>query len=151
MCSTKSTSPFLMFSLIVIFCTLSPYLQTTVAVSFNPRKVVRINNTIPTHNSIQPSKPLFAHCFSSSDNLGNWTMAENDQREIHFRVDWTWSTLFYCDFYWGSRYRGLPVFDASHDLCIGERYVSWKVKTDGFYLKCGESSDGYLRHLYTWN
>ncbi|VFQ65331.1 unnamed protein product [Cuscuta campestris] len=106
-----------------------------------PKKVVRITDLIPTHNPVQPPKVLNVHCKSKDDDLGLWTMTENQSREFHFRVNYWWTTLFWCRFDWGTKFANFVVFDANsrdgYD-CRRERYCNWRVKTDGFYFAKGE-------------
>ncbi|VFQ70019.1 unnamed protein product [Cuscuta campestris] len=103
-----------------------------------PKKVVHINNTIPTHNPVQPPKPLVVKCVSNSDSLGPWTLAENQGREIRFRVAFDGMTVFTCDFTWGSKHHAVTVFDGLHDKCFDERHSYWQVRPMGFYFNCGE-------------
>ncbi|RAL48215.1 hypothetical protein DM860_005639 [Cuscuta australis] len=134
-------------TIIIISCAImAPHLQTA---SANPKKVVRILDSIPTNNPVQPMKPLLVHCKSKDTDLGAWAMNENDEREFHFRVNIWGTTLFWCEFNWGVKARDVVVFNAQEGQCGGERYCNWIVKTDGFYFAKGESpkDSDFVRQL----
>ncbi|RAL54035.1 hypothetical protein DM860_004506 [Cuscuta australis] len=78
------------------------------------------------HNPIQPPQPLVVKCVSNSDTLGPWTLAENQGREIRFRVAFDGMTVFTCDFTWGSRHHAVTVFNANHDKCFNEMDYYWQ-------------------------
>ncbi|VFQ79226.1 unnamed protein product [Cuscuta campestris] len=80
---------------------------------------------------------LLVHCRSADDDLGVWTMNENDIRLIQFRVNF-WGT-FSCRFDWGStKSQTVEVYNAYPDRCKDERYCTWEVKPDCFYFAKGE-------------
>ncbi|CAH9138687.1 unnamed protein product [Cuscuta epithymum] len=109
------------------------------AVSAGHRKIVRILDLIPPNNNVQPSTgEVSAHCRSKNNDLGVWNMTQNSKKEIHFRPNIWKTTLFWCDFRWGTKAQGITVYDASDVSCDGERYCNWNVKTDGFYFAKGE-------------
>ncbi|KAL0349986.1 UNVERIFIED_CONTAM: hypothetical protein Sradi_4147800 [Sesamum radiatum] len=67
---------------------------------------VHIVNNLPDNSS-----PLFVHCASKDDDLGNHTLRLNDDFNWHFRMNIGLTTLYYCRFLWESKNKICDVFN----------------------------------------
>ncbi|KAM0017761.1 putative plant self-incompatibility S1 [Helianthus debilis subsp. tardiflorus] len=137
---------FLLFYLVII---------TNASQITNPQTVSLISNTtnkvcffdywtVFIYNGIKD--PINVHVQSGDDDLGNHTLALNNNENWSFCQ--TLTTLFYAHFYWNSKIAFFDVFDinTSQKYCTRwkyrkERRCFWMVKEDGFYL---------ADHLYTF-
>ncbi|KAJ0745017.1 putative plant self-incompatibility S1 [Helianthus annuus] len=93
--------------------------------------------TVFIYNGIQD--PINVHVQSGDDDLGNRTLALNNNENWSFCQ--TVTTLFYAHFYWNSKIAFFDVFDinTSKKYCTRwkyrkERRCFWMVKEHGFYL-----------------
>lgn len=93
--------------------------------------------TVYIYNGIKD--PITVHVQSGDDDLGNHTLALNDNENWSF-CSW-YKTLFYAHFYWQSKAVLFDVFtiDTSEKYCSTWDYRKmrkcfWLVKEDGFYL-----------------
>ncbi|KAJ0514863.1 putative plant self-incompatibility S1 [Helianthus annuus] len=93
--------------------------------------------TVFIYNRIK--NPITVHVQSGDDDLGNHTLALNENENWSF-CD-SFKTLFYAHFYWNSRTAFFNVFDTQ----TSEKYCSkwahnkhrrcfWLVREDGFYV-----------------
>ena len=57
------------------------------------------------------SDDIVTHIKSGDDDLGNHTISYNGEYEWEFCSRFDGKTLFYCYFWWGSRYQTLALFD----------------------------------------
>ncbi|RAL40743.1 hypothetical protein DM860_008441 [Cuscuta australis] len=148
--SSKSTFPFITFSLIIVVSCAIVAPPSAASLIF-PKKVVRIRDSIPANNTLHAPN-LQVHCRSKSDDLGVWTMGENQEREIRFRVNFWASTLFWCDFNWGSKSKSFEVYNAHKEFAVNETYSTWKVDVLGFYFAGGEfPKDSDFKPFYKWD
>lgn len=77
------------------------------------------------------SEPLIAHCRSKNDDLGSRTLHSGESFDWDFRTDFFETTLYSCDFQWGSHTKGMVVFSADWPYTHTYNYV---VRPDGFYV-----------------
>ena len=74
------------------------------------------------------SEEITFHVKSKDDDLGNHT------RPFHGLYDWsfcvTWGTLFNGEFWWGSKYQTLHLYDSDIDFKCSDK---WKVQTQNCY------------------
>nr|XP_009775490.1 PREDICTED: uncharacterized protein LOC104225408 [Nicotiana sylvestris] len=95
---------------------------------------VYIANDLPGNTS-----PFEFHCQSKEDDLGNRQLLSGYYWDFTFHENIIRSTLFYCNFVWGSKQLTFNVFD-DPIVCIkqakGDQTDTcyWSVKSDGFYL-----------------
>ena len=84
----------------------------------------------------QIPEPVFVQCKSANDNLGPHTLNYGQDYFWSFHSDVWGTTLYHCDFHWGTRYQGFPVWQDigiwghGHKYC---RHCEWFVRPDGFY------------------
>ncbi|KAG5531320.1 hypothetical protein RHGRI_026064 [Rhododendron griersonianum] len=72
--------------------------------------------------------PLLAQCQSGDTYIGRFTLKTGEVLAWHFKINFIKTTLFYCNFSWGSKTRSFDVFTVGSDYsCF------WLVQTDGFY------------------
>ncbi|KAK1417072.1 hypothetical protein QVD17_26194 [Tagetes erecta] len=95
--------------------------------------------TVYIYNQI--NNPITVHVESGDDDLGNHTLALNDNQNWSFCQAITVKTLFYAHFYWDSKTAFFDVFDyeTSKRYCTKwgfqkPRKCVWLVREDGFYL-----------------
>lgn len=113
------------FLLIVSSC----LLQTITSCFFVHKYAVYVVNNLPPN-----TPPLFLHCASKDDDLGNHTLPINQ----HFRFAFcknAFATLFFCRFRWNGKDKALNVYDSSwkynrcqYDVCY------YALKSDGVYF-----------------
>lgn len=82
--------------------------------------------------------PLLAQCQSGDTYIGRHALKIGELLAWHFRINFIKTTLFYCNFYWGSKTQSFDVFTVgSEDECkpstTRDYSCYWLVKTDGFY------------------
>ncbi|KAI3775270.1 hypothetical protein L1987_49841 [Smallanthus sonchifolius] len=112
--------------------------------------------TVFIYNGIQD--PITVHVQSGDDDLGNHTLALNNNENWSFCEGATFGTLFYAHFYWNSKTVLFDVFDAdtSEKYCAKwkfrkERRCFWLVREDGFYLgaQLNHFPEGWTK-LHDW-
>lgn len=109
---------------------LSLFFTTCFSISFKFKKIhVTITNRLPGS-----SPPLYLHCKSHDDDLGNHILLFNQFYDWTFRMDLFESTLFSCDFWWLEQHEGFVVFDKDIGSVVGNTQISYEVRSDGFYL-----------------
>ncbi|OIT06267.1 hypothetical protein A4A49_61598, partial [Nicotiana attenuata] len=85
------------------------------------------------------TNPLEFHCKSKEDDLGIHKLLSGQSWNFSFHENIIRSTLFYCNFGWGSKQKTFNVFDDAI-TCIKQAkgdqtdICYWLVKSDGFYL-----------------
>ncbi|KAI3811809.1 hypothetical protein L1987_21541 [Smallanthus sonchifolius] len=113
--------------------------------------------TVFVYNGIKD--PITVHVQSGDDDLGNHTLALNDNENWSFCEGATFKTLFYAHFYWNSKTILFDVFDddTSEKYCAKwkfrkERRCFWLVREDGFYLgaQLNPFPEGWTK-LHDWS
>ncbi|GER48942.1 plant self-incompatibility protein S1 family [Striga asiatica] len=89
------------------------------------------------------SKPLYVHCASKNDNLGNHTLATYGESWGFKFCPIPFTTLFYCDLNWGELFMSLHAYDAKWgyspcDVYIERIECTWKVVSAGVSLPGGK-------------
>lgn len=88
--------------------------------------------------------PLRAHCQSKDDDFGMHTIYNGKEFYWKFNNNFLFTTLYWCDFHWGSKQRSMAVYDRRlYDICTGGGLFFlnlpydcfWDVRPDGFFLK----------------
>ncbi|KAL8047254.1 hypothetical protein ABFX02_08G228000 [Erythranthe guttata] len=111
---------------------------------------VHIVNKLP----INSTSPLYIHCASKDDDLGNHTLNLNDDFNWSFAMNYGLSTMFFCRFKWESKNQAYEVFNKhlafycegyneDGDICL------WSVKEDGFYIS-NEIPPTSSTQIYRW-
>ncbi|GFP81225.1 hypothetical protein PHJA_000265800 [Phtheirospermum japonicum] len=97
---------------------------------------VHVNFYNNIHTSIP--KPLFVHCRSKDDNLGNHTLALNQRWGFAFCVK-PFSTLFKCELHWNGLYLNIVAYNALWlwNPC-NKGDCTWTVNGNGAYLPKGD-------------
>ncbi|KAL8235045.1 hypothetical protein R6Q59_021145, partial [Mikania micrantha] len=114
--------------------------------------IVYIYNGINDHITV--------HVQSRDDDLGNHTLALNDNENWGFCENITFKTRFYAHFYWNSKTAFFDVFDehTSQRYCTQWKFrirrarrCFWLVREDGFYLgeRLNPFPDGWIK-LHDW-
>ncbi|MFS7981657.1 putative plant self-incompatibility S1 [Helianthus anomalus] len=102
--------------------------------------------------------PITVHVQSRDDDLGNQTLALNENKNWGFCELISFKTLFYAHFYWNSRTAFFDVYDAQTSLqycqkwkMVRVRECFWLVREDGFYLgkHLNPFPEGWTK-LYDW-
>ncbi|KAJ0571418.1 putative plant self-incompatibility S1 [Helianthus annuus] len=133
-------SLFFLFFYLFITTNASPIVNSQIAspISNTTKKVCMFSYwTIFIYNEIKD--PIRVHVQSGDDDLGNRTLALNNNENWSF-CD-TFKTLFYAHFYWNSRTAFFNVYDTdtSEKYCTKwgfrkPRRCFWLVREDGFYV-----------------
>ncbi|KAK1422271.1 hypothetical protein QVD17_25263 [Tagetes erecta] len=112
--------------------------------------------TVYIYNGI--NDPITVHVQSGDDDLGNRTIALNDNENWGFCEGVTFKTLYYAHFYWNSKSAFFDVYndDLSDKYCTKRKYRQqercfWIVREDGFYLGSHRSPfpEGFTK-LHDW-
>ncbi|XP_012837734.1 PREDICTED: trinucleotide repeat-containing gene 18 protein-like [Erythranthe guttata] len=83
-------------------------------------------------NDLPPkSAPLKLHCWSKNDDLGYHTVDVDKEFEWTFCSNFSPSTLYTCQLWWGSKDRAFEVFDEKTEGMKSDRSVYWVAKNDG--------------------
>ncbi|KAK4477132.1 hypothetical protein RD792_016343 [Penstemon davidsonii] len=101
-------------------------------------------------NSLAPNtKPsiVTVHCASGNDDLGNHTLALNQEFSFDF-CSIPFKTLFFCHFWWGNKNKAFDAFDDKRPC--GERNCYWFAKNDGIWLSEHSDPNWALRKLFDW-
>lgn len=124
-------------------------LQTSMAVE---KRVCTVTSLITVYiaSNVPPNTPpVVVHCKSKDDDLGNHTVARNQDYHFDFCTN-SYTTLFFCNIWWENKH---IVFDAFHQTwrkpnCdYGTCY--WLVKSDGIYYSNFFPPRG-LQKKYDW-
>ncbi|KAL2469550.1 Plant self-incompatibility protein S1 family [Abeliophyllum distichum] len=100
--------------------------------------------------------PLWVHCASGNDDLGERILHENEDFHWHFRDGILGRTLFFCHFWWGSKQRSFEVFHNPEKCEFGygrhdHNPCYWLVKPDGFYFSnLFPPPPSSLKKIYDW-
>ncbi|KAK4394103.1 S-protein74 [Sesamum angolense] len=112
---------------------------------------VHIVNNLPDNSS-----PLFVHCASKDDDLGNHTLRLNDDFNWQFRMNIGLTTLYYCRFLWESKNKICDVFNKilavdceSYDEKEDGNICFWSIRQDGFWLG-NQNPPLALVQIYEW-
>ncbi|KAK4732709.1 hypothetical protein R3W88_025697 [Solanum pinnatisectum] len=103
--------------------------------------------------------PLQIHCESGDDDLGQHSLAIDEDYHWRFCEAFMGSTLYFCQFQWGIRYKKFNVFNDVEYCLDGLKspnrlhYCKWEVRNDGFYLEqYNVLNDTYhMTFLYEWH
>lgn len=81
---------------------------------------------------------LQIHCKSKDNNLGMHFLDNGQEFNWTFTPNFIGTTLFFCDFKWGSKFRSFAVYDRRiNGYCAnlsGFYDCYWEARLDGFYL-----------------
>ncbi|KAI3451078.1 hypothetical protein Pfo_007743 [Paulownia fortunei] len=112
---------------------------------------VHIINSLPNNSS-----PLFIHCASKDDDLGNHTLHQKDDFHWHFRINVLLSTLFFCRFRWDSKDKSYDVFNKhlapnceTYDQKVDGNICVWSIRQDGFWIS-NQIPPITLVQIYQW-
>ena len=106
----------------------------------------------------QIKDPIHVHVKSEDDDLGDHTLALNQNENFSFCENFWLSTLFYADFKWNGKIAFFGVFDKTVKSHCGKgsftksRVCLWIVRDDGFYLGRGWAPfpDGWTK-MHDWS
>ncbi|KAM7488392.1 hypothetical protein LguiB_025876 [Lonicera macranthoides] len=96
-------------------------------------------------NGLPPnSPPLIVHCKSKDDDFGNHTLARWGYFYWRFRPAFIASTLYWCNWYWGSKHAKFNVYDHDDGFAENQCMIKgegrkksnvchWQARADGFY------------------
>ncbi|OVA07074.1 Plant self-incompatibility S1 [Macleaya cordata] len=95
--------------------------------------------TVWVYNELDPNTTLTIHCKSKDDDLGEHTLSYNQEFHWKFRINFFWTTLFWCNMWWHDSNGRLV--QASHDAyfvrrdyehyCVADCF--WSIQKDGWY------------------
>ncbi|XP_073130780.1 S-protein homolog 5-like [Henckelia pumila] len=93
------------------------------------------------NNLTNGAVPLRIHCASGNTELGNHTLYPKGNFHWSFRMNYWFSTMFFCRFHWGARNRAFEVFnkhlaancEGPYEKELGN-ICYWSVQEDGFWI-----------------
>jgi len=114
------------------------------SINGNPEITVHIKNELPDN------EPLTLHCQSKDDDLGEHTLAVNEEQSWSFRTNFGETTLFYCDMHWARGHGHFDIFEAFFPMMKACKFrtCSWFIRGDGLYFYNLED-DKYMK-IYEW-
>lgn len=88
--------------------------------------------------------PMNARCQSGNKDLGNRTIAVNNELSWDFCANAFGRTLWFCHLYWGSKDKSFDVYNSE----LGDNFCAnnecyWTARPDGIYI--------YKEKLYEWD
>lgn len=101
-------------------------------------------------NDLGASRVLQFHCMSKDDDLGLRTLPSIGEFEFKFRINFSGSTLFSCDFTYLNHHVTFDAFRADEDFlktCSGVHCI-WEARPDGIYLMDREH---IYKKKYSWD
>ncbi|KAL7148066.1 hypothetical protein ABFS83_06G152400 [Erythranthe nasuta] len=114
---------------------------------FAYKRNIHIFNDLPPK-----SAPLKLHCWSKKDDLGYHTLDVEKEFEWTFCGNFSPSTLYTCQLWWGSKDRAFEVFDEKTQGMKSDRSVYWVAKNDGiYYVDDTPPFPKYAEKKYDWN
>ncbi|KAL7104536.1 hypothetical protein ACP275_08G251500 [Erythranthe tilingii] len=96
---------------------------------------VHVVNNLPSK-----SAPLKIHCASKDTDFGFHTLLPNEEFHWKFCVNFWWTTMYFCHFWWGEKDIAFEVYnyDLSYNCDYEEEELHgvcrWSVRKDGFYF-----------------
>ncbi|PIN13808.1 hypothetical protein CDL12_13579 [Handroanthus impetiginosus] len=143
------------FTLLVLWLYLSDLTKTLC--SFDAKFSSKLQPFEPftvyvTNNLPNNSPPLFIHCASGDNELGNHKLYVNNNFHWSFKLNFRQTTLYFCRFRWRGRNVAFDVFNTGiGDKCEGPHgnLCAWFVKQDGFYFGNDLPPRG-LTKLHDW-
>ncbi|EEF44314.1 S-protein homolog 7 [Ricinus communis] len=102
-------------------------------------KLMCITYRVHVMNGLSSNKdPLFLHCQSRDDDLGDHTLYLGGDFNFKFRIKlFGKSTWFSCDMIWGSKHQHVDVFTEKIEgpmCCIEGNSCHWRAQDDGIYF-----------------
>ncbi|XP_044499382.1 S-protein homolog 24-like [Mangifera indica] len=135
----------------IFFCIILPILQSATLANEEDRLVARWHYRVHITNSFPNNdQPLYVHCWSRDDDLGEHNLWVNNEFTFRFGKNIFFPTRFDCDFRHGSLSTRFPIFHIDRDgsKCRRTGQCYWSVREDGFYF-CNDNIWWYKR--YDWN
>ncbi|KAL3620020.1 hypothetical protein CASFOL_034932 [Castilleja foliolosa] len=114
---------------------LSPYIILETNARMYGKHTVNIISELPENSS-----HLIAECKSKNDDIGKHELSPGQSFSWRFRTNIWSSTLFYCYFWWGAKYKAMDVFDGTWDSTSYYHMYSYVLNVDGVYLSNEEKN-----------
>ncbi|KAL3615877.1 hypothetical protein CASFOL_040171 [Castilleja foliolosa] len=109
--------------------------------------------TVYIYSYLPPDSPMMRlHCASKDDDLGNHTLALNQRFMFEFCTN-EFTTLFYCDAWWGPKHVPFHAYEQRPFLrsnCDPGDTCYWAAKTDGLYFSAFYPPRG-LKKRFNWS
>ncbi|KZV53748.1 hypothetical protein F511_00014 [Dorcoceras hygrometricum] len=111
---------------------------------------VHVVNNLP-----KGSQPLHVHCASKDDEIYNNTLAIGGDVTWHFKLNFWWTTRYFCRFLCGKKDKAFDVFtvqmksSCTEDKTTKRKTCVWYVRQDGFYYTDAIPPRD-LRKIYDW-
>lgn len=84
-------------------------------------------------NNLSDNQDVKLHCQSKDDDLGVHVVPFNGTFEWSFRVNFWFTTLFYCQFTWRDASSTFNIYEAKRDDERCPTYCPWEVRDDAVY------------------
>nr|DAD20159.1 TPA_asm: hypothetical protein HUJ06_021622 [Nelumbo nucifera] len=97
-------------------------------------------------NDLGENETLNLHCASKNNDLGTHLITFGSNFNWSFNINFSETTLFWCDMNWKSFRMHYDVFEAKRDrsICDAQQRCYWRVQQDGLYFY-DASQDTYER------
>ncbi|MCL7043910.1 hypothetical protein MKW94_025983 [Papaver nudicaule] len=109
--------------------------------------------TVFVQNDLEHDQPLFIHCRSVDDDLGEHKISHRKDFHWSFRNHILFQTKFWCSMQWkdntGKRVLGsFDIYRSRRDWTLCRDHCYWSIRESGWYLfhKDGKG----LRFMYQW-
>ncbi|KAL6576783.1 hypothetical protein OROMI_011059 [Orobanche minor] len=109
---------------------------------------VYVVNALP-----QNSPPLFLHCASGDDELGNHTLTVGQNFNFKFCISVFKHTLFFCHLWWENKNIAFDVYNYKFDHKCAKKFDGgvcyWEARSDGIYISKDYPPE-YFKKEYSW-
>ncbi|XP_059650053.1 self-incompatibility protein S1-like [Cornus florida] len=91
--------------------------------------------------------PLFVHCQSGDNDLGEQTVSHGDNFHWHFRINFLRNTFFFCYLKWEQKDLSFNTFDVDHisERCAVTSTCYWSMSEGGVYFS--NDNHNYLKEV----
>ncbi|XP_062104453.1 S-protein homolog 6-like [Humulus lupulus] len=107
--------------------------------------------TVQIFNNLDNQNQLTVHCKSADDDLGAHVVANNQDYEFKFRINFTGTTLYFCGLTWVGGTGLYDIFKASRDSFRCASKCVWRAHNDGIYGFKEGSNQTTADIIYKWS
>ncbi|XP_062104464.1 S-protein homolog 24-like [Humulus lupulus] len=107
--------------------------------------------TVQIFNNLDNQNQLTVHCKSADDDLGAHVVANNQDYEFKFRINFAGTTLYFCGLTWVGGTGSYDIFRASRDSFRCASKCVWRAHNDGIYGFKEGSNQTTADIIYKWS
>ncbi|XP_062104451.1 S-protein homolog 6-like [Humulus lupulus] len=122
--------------------------------SIDDEKLVGVfvfNTTVQIFNNLDNQNQLTVHCKSADVDLGAHVVANNQDYEFEFRINFAGTTLYFCGLTWVGGTGSYDIFKASRDSSRCASKCVWRARNDGIYGYLESKNQTVADIIYKWS